>query len=63
MIRTPQVAATSEDTKQIAILAPTVYPVLYLKISKNSTATAWNLKGLSHEIDFKNFDKKLHNLA
>jgi hypothetical protein len=21
------------------------------------------LKGLSHEIDFKNFDKKLHNLA
>ncbi len=22
-----------------------------------------NLKGLSHEIDFKNFDKKLHNLA
>jgi hypothetical protein len=22
-----------------------------------------SLKGLSHEIDFKNFDKKLHNLA
>jgi hypothetical protein len=22
-----------------------------------------NLKGLSHEIDFKNFNKKLHNLA
>ncbi len=22
-----------------------------------------NLKGLSHEVDFKNFDKKLHNLA
>ncbi len=21
------------------------------------------LKGLSHEIDFKSFDKKLHNLA
>jgi hypothetical protein len=21
------------------------------------------LKGLSHEIDFKNFDKNLHNLA
>jgi hypothetical protein len=24
---------------------------------------SWLLKGLSHEIDFKNFDKKLHNLA
>ena len=22
-----------------------------------------SLKGLSHEIDFKNFDKKLHNLV
>jgi hypothetical protein len=26
-------------------------------------AVAAVLKGLSHEIDFKNFDKKLHNLA
>jgi hypothetical protein len=23
----------------------------------------WTLKGLSNEIDFKSFDKKLHNLA
>ncbi len=30
----------------------------------NGTVTLNNhLKGLSHEIDFKNFDKKLHNLA
>ena len=27
------------------------------------TRKASSLKGLSHEIDFKNFDKKLHNLA
>jgi hypothetical protein len=30
---------------------------------KSYTATNSLLKGLSHEIDFKNFDKKLHNLA
>ncbi len=30
---------------------------IFVKIGGNA------LKGLSHEIDFKNFDKKLHNLA
>ncbi len=31
--------------------------------TRDKSATAVFLKGLSHEIDFKNFDKKLNNLA
>jgi hypothetical protein len=35
----------------------------YTTVDAGSTGVAGLLKGLSHEIDFKNFDKKLHNLA
>ncbi len=41
-------------------LAPRLTTVLYSCIYCNKV---WCLKGLSPEIDFKNFDKKLHNLA
>ncbi len=40
-----------------------VFPSLFTKGNGNFTLLDFSLKGLSHEIDFKNFDKKLHNLA
>jgi hypothetical protein len=35
----------------------------YVGYSKRAEVTEEYLKGLSHEIDFKNFDKNLQNLT
>ncbi len=42
-------------SQQNNLLSVSLTPVIILR--------GFSLKGLSHEIDFKNFDKKLHNLA
>jgi hypothetical protein len=40
-----------------------MFNIPYIYMTVHTISTAGDLKGLSHEIDFKNFDKNLHNLA
>jgi hypothetical protein len=67
-----EITATSAVEKSSSLVQLYVTVVIMLRffkdfIPKSLRTTAdkphCNLKGLSHEIDFKNFDKKLHNLA
>jgi hypothetical protein len=57
-----QKAELSLKRSSISKLTYLKYPLFWLSSKGASTAFSTQLKGLSHEIDFKNFDKKLHNL-
>jgi hypothetical protein len=38
-------------------------PTIFMKVKQADKLPSFYLKGLSHEIDFKTFDKNLQNLA
>jgi hypothetical protein len=59
--------ALSADKAHSSFLRCKKVKIAFLKTAgvrdKEAACFFARLKGLSHEIDFKNFDKKLHNLA